>query len=77
MMATTGKIVVRVVFIVCMILILLGDYTGLISKLLGGNPHKDQLATRPRPTNPGYGDHKTEIDLDADIEDDSIKNLGE
>jgi len=74
-MVSTGKIVVRIVFIICMVLILLGDYTGLISKLLGGN-HKDAGPTRPRPTNPGYGDTKTEIDLDADIEDESIKNLG-
>ena len=75
MMVSAGKIVVRIVFIACMVLILLGDYTGLIGKLLGGNKEGGGV-TRPRPTNPGYGETKTEIDLDADIEDETITSLG-
>lgn len=79
-MASTGKIVVRIVFVVCMVLILLSDYTGLFGKIVGENRAESAVSgpsrIPPRPTNPGYGDVKNEIDLDADIEDDSIKNFG-
>ncbi|XP_017785519.1 PREDICTED: uncharacterized protein LOC108568756 [Nicrophorus vespilloides] len=71
-MASTGKIIIRIIFLLCMLLILLGDYTGLVDKLLGGA--KDP--SRPRPTNPGYGDNKADIDLDADIEDETLRQLG-
>lgn len=79
-MASTGKIVVRIVFVVCMVLILLSDYTGLFSKIVGDNRAESTVSgparIPPRRANPGYGDVKNEIDLDADIEDDSIKNFG-
>lgn len=81
-MASAGKIILRVVFVLCMVLIFVGDYTGLLDRLFehtktsqdvtGANANRPS----PRPTNPGYGDPKTEIDLDADIEDESIKTMG-
>lgn len=85
-MASAGKIFLRVVFVACMVLIFVGDYTGLLGKLFE-SAKSDQDADAdadaatnnrpsPRPTNPGYGDPKTEIDLDADIEDESIKTIG-
>lgn len=78
-MASTGKILVRIVFVACMVLILLSDYTGLFGKIMGGKGDTSSSSSSripPRPANPGYGDVKTEIDLDADIEDESIKNFG-
>lgn len=74
-MANAGKIVLRVVFVLCLVLVLIGDYLGLLDKVLGVGSQEGQ-SRPPRPTNPGYGDTKADIDLDADIEDDSIKNLG-
>lgn len=76
-MASTGKILIRLIFVVCMVLILLSDYTGLFGKIIG-DTKSDTSSSRipPRPANPGYGDVKAEIDLDADIEDESIKNFG-
>lgn len=74
-MASAGKIVVRVVFVLCLVLVLIGDYTGFLERLAGVAPAEGQ-ARPPRPTNPGYGDSKADIDLDADIEDESIKKLG-
>lgn len=75
-MVTTGKIVIRIVFVVCVVLVLITDYSGLIHKLIGGNRTDEAGKVPPRPKNPGYGDPKTDIDIDADIEDDTIKNLG-
>lgn len=74
-MANAGKIVLRVVFVLCLVLLLIGDYTGFLDRLSGVGGDEGQTRP-PRPTNPGYGDSKADIDLDADIEDDSIKNLG-
>lgn len=74
-MANAGKIVLRVVFVLCLVLVLIGDYTGFLNKFAGVGNEEGQ-SRPPRPTNPGYGDSKADIDLDADIEDDSIKNLG-
>ncbi|KAL3289961.1 hypothetical protein HHI36_023344 [Cryptolaemus montrouzieri] len=71
-MTTTSKIVVRIVFVLCMVLVLLTDYSGLIHKLIRGN-RTEESSGRPRPTNPGYGDRQTDIDIDADIEDETIK----
>lgn len=79
-MASAGKILLRVVFILCILLIFVGDYTGLLNRLFEyTKTDQDVTGTNrpsPRPTNPGYGDPKTEIDLDADIEDESIKTMG-
>ncbi|XP_001808377.1 uncharacterized protein geko [Tribolium castaneum] len=75
-MVTAGKIVIRIVFVVCVVLVLITDYSGLIHKLIGGNRTDEAGKVPPRPKNPGYGDPKTDIDIDADIEDDSIKHLG-
>lgn len=77
-MASTGKILIRLIFVICMVLILLSDYTGLFGKIVGDNKSDTSSSSRipPRPANPGYGDVKTEIDIDADIEDESIKNFG-
>lgn len=78
---TPGKILVRAVFVVCMLLILSSDYTGLLNQLLNGNrttsSTNEPSRPPPRPTNPGYGDSKTDIDLDADIEDETIQNIGQ
>lgn len=78
---TPGKILMRAVFVVCMLLILSSDYSGLLNQLLKGNrtvsSSQEPSRPPPRPTNPGYGDTKTEIDLDADIEDETIKNMGQ
>lgn len=78
-MALARKILLRLVFVLLIVLVLVGDYTGLLTKLLSGTRAETEATTAPRthrPTNPGYGDPKTEIDLDADIEDESIKSLG-
>ncbi|XP_018573718.1 uncharacterized protein LOC108912812 [Anoplophora glabripennis] len=75
-MVSTGKIVVRIVFVVCLVLVLVSDYSGLLHKLIGGNRHEEAGYVSPRPTNPGYGDTKADIDIDADIEEDSVKHLG-
>lgn len=78
---TPGKILMRAVFVVCMLLILSSDYSGLLNQLLKGNrtvsSSHEPSRPPPRPTNPGYGDTKTEIDLDADIEDETIKSIGQ
>lgn len=76
-MAFFGKIVFRLVIVLCIILIALGDYHGLIEKIFKADAIQGSSATGPRPTNPGYGDMKREIDLDADIEEDTIKKLGQ
>lgn len=73
-MVSTGKILVRLIFVICMVLVLLTDYSNLLYKIIGGNRTEEN--PRPKPTNPGYGDPKTEIDIDADIEDETLKNLG-
>ena len=75
-MVPAGKIVIRIVFVVCVILVIITDYSGLVHKLIGGNRTDENGKVPPRPKNPGYGDPKTEIDIDADIEHDSIKHLG-
>ncbi|KAJ8935372.1 hypothetical protein NQ318_022900 [Aromia moschata] len=75
-MISTGKIVVRIVFVVCLVLVLATDYSGLLHKLIGGNRTEETGHASPKPTNPGYGDPKTDIDIDADIEEDSVKHLG-
>lgn len=78
-MASAGKILIRVVFVVCLLVVLVGDYTGLLDRIFEySNNEQDVGNSRPsaRPTNPGYGDPKTEIDLDADIEEESIKTMG-
>lgn len=73
-MANAGKIVLRVVFVLCLVLVLIGDYSGFLERFVSIGT--EGQTRPPRPTNPGYGDSKADIDLDADIEDDSIKNLG-
>lgn len=79
-MASAGKVLLRVVFVLFLVLVIVGDYTGLLGRLLGSSKTEADAAvppkTPPRPTNPGYGDTKTEIDIDADIEDDSIQHFG-
>lgn len=76
-MTTPGKIVVRIVFILCVFIVFTSDYSSLLSQLLGNNRTESGTArSSHRPTNPGYGDVKTDFDLDADIEDDQIKNIG-
>lgn len=62
-------------------LILAGDYSGLLTQLMGGNRNEsghseDNIRVASRPANPGYGDTKTKLDLDADIEDETFKNIG-
>ncbi|KAG5886901.1 hypothetical protein JTB14_004189 [Gonioctena quinquepunctata] len=75
-MVSTGKVIVRIVFVFCLILVIVTDYTGIIHKLVSGNKIEDTNHASPRPTNPGYGDSKTDIDIDADIEEESVKHLG-
>lgn len=76
-MPSAGKVVVRIVFVVFVIIVLTSDYSEFLSQLLGGNrTEPGSSRSSPRPTNPGYGDVKTEIDLDADIEEDHIRNIG-
>lgn len=72
----TGKIVFRLIIVLCIILIALGDYSGLIEKIFKADGIQGGPIHGPRPTNPGYGDIKPEIDLDADIEEDTIEKLG-
>lgn len=57
-----------------MVLVLLTDYSNLLYKIIGG--YKTEENPRPKPTNPGYGDPKTDIDIDADIEDETLQHLG-
>nr|CAH7741581.1 unnamed protein product [Callosobruchus chinensis] len=73
-MSSTGKMLVRLVFILCLVLVLITDYSGIVHKLIGGSKSEENVS--PRPTNPGYGDSKTDIDIDADIEEESVKHLG-
>ncbi|XP_019872696.1 uncharacterized protein LOC109600940 [Aethina tumida] len=75
-MSTVGKIVVRVVLVICILLVLLTDFSGIVYKIIGGSRTEGATNLPPRPTNPGYGDPKTDIDIDADIEDDSLQHLG-
>lgn len=79
-MANARKSLVRLAFVFGVFLILTGDYSGLLSQLLGGSRnesgHDRNLRTSSRPVNTGYGDAKTKLDLDADIEDDAIKTIG-
>lgn len=75
-MAFSGKIIFRLILVLCIILIALGDYSGLLEKIFKADGMKNGPTNGPRPTNPGYGDVKPEIDLDADIEEDTIKKLG-
>nr|XP_023021535.1 uncharacterized protein LOC111509911 [Leptinotarsa decemlineata] len=75
-MVSTGKVIVRIVFAICLILVVVTDYTGVLHKLVSGNKIEEANHVSPRPTNPGYGDSKTDIDIDADIEEESVKNLG-
>ncbi|KAJ8974850.1 hypothetical protein NQ317_016685 [Molorchus minor] len=75
-MVSTGKIIIRIVFVICLVLVLVTDYSGLLHKLIGGNRTEEVGHPAPRPTNPGYGDSKADIDIDADIEEDSVKHLG-
>lgn len=74
-MSTTGEIIRRVVIFMCVIIIFCTDYTGMMHRLLGVN-RTEETHIRPTPTNPGYGDRKAQIFIDADIEHDSIKNIG-
>lgn len=76
-MVTIGKLVIKIVFVICVVLVFLVDYSGLLHKLIGGYRNEESGRLSPRPSNPGYGDHKTEIDIDADIEDESIKHMGD
>lgn len=71
---------VRVLFVACIVLVMLGDYTGLLAKLFS--------ARRPQHDTGGYvtlgegitGAQRTPgapiIHLDADIDDDTPKRLG-
>lgn len=74
-MRTTSKMIVRIVFVMCLVLVFVTDFAGLFQKLIGGDGLEDSRLA-PRPTNPGYGDTKTDIDIDADIEEGSVKELG-
>lgn len=76
-MTTLGKVIVRFVFVICLLLVIITDYYGLLQKLIGGSKEDDEKRVAPRPTNPGYGDPMTDIDIDADIEEESVKNMGE
>lgn len=73
---TLGKVIVRFVFVIFLILVIITDYYGLLHKLVGGSKKEDEKRVAPRPTNPGYGDPMTDIDIDADIEEESVKNIG-
>lgn len=75
-MMTLGKVIVRFVFVICLILVVITDYYGLLHKLIGGSKEEDGKRLAPRPSNPGYGDPMTDIDIDADIEEDSVKHIG-
>lgn len=70
-----GRIIIRIIFAICLVLLVVTDYSGILQKLIGGNRSEDHHVS-PRPTNPGYGDSKTDIDIDADIEEESVKHLG-
>lgn len=74
-MVLTGKIIIRIVFILCFVLLIISDYSGLFNKLIGGN-RTNNKNNPPKPTNPGYGDSKTDIDIDADIEEESVRHIG-
>ncbi|KAL1493108.1 hypothetical protein ABEB36_011234 [Hypothenemus hampei] len=74
-MTLNGKLIVRLVFITCFVLLVITDYSGLINKLIGGSNIEDNKRNARRPTNPGYGDSKADIDIDADIEEESVKQL--
>ncbi|XP_022915543.1 uncharacterized protein [Onthophagus taurus] len=75
-MAFTGKTILRVIIVLCVVLIALGDYSGLIDKIFNQEVIEGSSNHGPRPSNPGYGDAKPEIDLDADIEEDTLQKLG-
>lgn len=73
-MSTRIEILIRFIFTICLVFLLLTDFSGIIGKLIKGS--QDETGNHPVPTNPGYGDSNKHIDLDADIEDDSIKKFG-
>lgn len=75
-MSRTGEIVRRVVVVMCVLIIFCTDYSGMIQRLLGVNK-TEETGLRPTPANPGYGDRKAQIFIDAEIEHDSIKNIGQ
>lgn len=66
------KIAVQLVFIVCVIVIFTTDYSNFLAQLLDGNRTEPGSSRNRKPNNPGYGELKTEIDIDADIEDEKI-----
>lgn len=74
-MVLTGTQVIRIVFAICFVLLVTSDYSALINKLIGGNKTEETKHGPPRPTNPGYGDSKADIDIDADIEEETVKHL--
>ncbi|XP_066158238.1 uncharacterized protein geko [Euwallacea fornicatus] len=74
-MVLSGKVIIRIVFVVCLVLLIISDYSGLFNKLIGGSRPQESKNTPPRPTNPGYGDSKADIDIDADIEEESVRHL--
>lgn len=75
-MVTSRRLIARVLFVLCTIILLANNYTSFLHQLLGDHP-KESTSSRnaPRAANPGYGDISTDIDLDADIEDDQIAKL--
>lgn len=75
-MISTGKVVIRIIFALCLVLLLFTDYTGFVHNIIGENRTEQSEKLPPKPRNPGYGDPKTDIHIDADIEDDTIKRLG-
>ncbi|CAH0561877.1 unnamed protein product [Brassicogethes aeneus] len=75
-MSTVSQIVVRLVFVFCIVLVLLTDFSGIVYKIIGGTKNEGAASLPPRPKNPGYGDSKTDIDIDADIEDDTLQSFG-
>ncbi|KAK5639150.1 hypothetical protein RI129_011642 [Pyrocoelia pectoralis] len=69
------KIAVRLLFVLCIIIIFTSDYSYFLNQLLGGNRTEPGSSRKTKPTNPGYGDIKTEIEIDADIEDEKLKTF--
>ncbi|KAF5284770.1 hypothetical protein FQA39_LY04495 [Lamprigera yunnana] len=65
------KVAVQLVFIVCIIVIFTTDYSNFLAQLLGENGTEHKSPATRKPTT-GYGESKTEIDLDADIEDNKL-----
>lgn len=71
----------RVAYVVCLIALFCNIFADLLARVVGILDEEPKTSSSyrlpPKPTNPGYGDARTEIDLDADIEDDSLRHLGE